>query len=51
MNPPVNNDYFSINDFSNMTVGGQTLYQSFVSTMIEIRLINAIIETSNSTNG
>jgi hypothetical protein len=33
-----------------MIVGGQTLYQSFVSAMTEIRLINAIIETSNSTS-
>jgi hypothetical protein len=50
MNPSVNNDYISINDLSDMTVGGQTLCQSFVSTMTEIRLINAVIETSNSTS-
>jgi hypothetical protein len=50
MNPPVNSDYISINDLSDMTVGGQTLYQSFLSEMTEIRLINAVIETTNTTS-
>jgi hypothetical protein len=35
---------------SDKTPGHQNLYQPFVSPMIEIRVIDAVIETSDSTS-
>jgi hypothetical protein len=47
-NPLENNDSNAINDSSDITLGRQSLYQSFVSAITENRVIDTVIETSDS---
>jgi hypothetical protein len=49
-NPLENNDSNAINDSFDITLGHQSLHQSFVSAMTEKRVIDAVIETSDSTS-
>jgi hypothetical protein len=49
-NPLENNDSNAINDLFDMTLSDQSLYQSFVSAMIENRVIDTVIKISDSTS-
>jgi hypothetical protein len=44
INPPVKNDWNIVYDLSAMTAAGKTLWQSLLSSMTTIQVINVVIK-------
>jgi hypothetical protein len=50
INPPVKNDWNTVYDLSKMTAAGETQWQSLLSYMTTIQVINVVIKPWNSTS-